>query len=389
MSYFALTQEQQDWQQRIAEIADREIAPHAEKTDRERRYPRESLNALREAGLWGLRVSREHGGLGADLVTTCIIVEEIARRCPSTAMCYKMHLEAAEAICRIPTATQVRNLIEPMGRGEVFATVAGSESWGNGDNWTSSRSFSSVKKVAGGYQLDDIRKSYVTSAGEATHYFFICRIGDEATVGQLSLLFVERDRIDWQILEPWEGLGLRGNGSSPVRFSGFVPEDNRIGNEHTAMRDVSQIFPPVMGLTYAAAYLGIGSGAYALACQEGNRRFASGSRRLDTPVNQRRMAELATRIEAAQTMLHAVAALFDSGRLPSMVPVMQAKIFCSETAVHATQEIMTMFGGTAFASRLPFERYFRDARAGLIMALANDAAYQDMAAMLYREDNTR
>ncbi len=389
MSYFPLTQEQQDWQQRIGDIADREIAPHADTVDKQRQYPRASLQALRQAGLWGLRVAKEHGGMGADLVTTCIIVEEIARRCPSTAMCYKMHLEAAEVICRLPTATQIRTIIEPMGRGEVFSTVAGSESWGNGDNWTSGRSFSSVTKVDGGYRLDGIRKSYVTSAGEATHYFFICRIGDEATSGQLSLLFVERDRIDWQILEPWEGLGLRGNGSSPMRFNGIVPEANRIGNEHTAMRDASQLFPPVMGLTYAAAYLGIGSGAYALACQQGNRRFASGSRRLDTPINQRRMAELATRIEAAQTMLHAVAASFDSGRLASMVPVMQAKIFCSETAVHATQEIMTMFGGTAFASRLPFERYFRDARAGLIMALANDAAYQDMAAMLYREEDAQ
>jgi alkylation response protein AidB-like acyl-CoA dehydrogenase len=75
--------------------------------------------------------------------------------------------------------------------------------------------------------------------------------------------------------------------------------------------------------------------------------------------------------------------------LASMVPVMQAKVLCSETAVHATQELMTMFGGTAFAGRLPFERYFRDARAGLIMALANDAAYQDIANMLYREEDAR
>ena len=226
----------------------------------------------------------------------------------------------------------------------------------------------------------------MTSAGEATHHFFICRIGEASSPSQLSLLFVERDRIDWEILEPWEGLGLRGNCSSPMRFSGFVPEAHRIGNEHTAMRDVGHLFPPFMGLTYAAAYLGVGSGAYEIACKEGNQRFASGSRRLDSPINQRRMAELSTRIEAAQTMLHAVAAAFDNGRLPSMVPVMQAKVFCSETAVHTTQELMTMFGGTAFAGRLLFERYFRDARAGMIMALANDAAYQDMASMLYRED---
>ena len=389
MTYFPLTQEQHDWKTRIADIADRDVAPHAEAADKNRRFPTESLQALKREGLWGLRVSKEHGGLGADLVTTCLIVEEIAKRCPSTAMCYKMHLEAAEVICRMPTAYQVQHIIEPMARGEVFSTVAGSESWGEGDNWTSSRSFSAVHKVDGGYQLEGVRKSYVTSAGEATHHFFICRIGADAAPGQLSLLFVERDQIDWEILESWDGLGLRGNGSSPVRFSGFVPEGNRIGNEHTAMRDASQMFPPVMGLTYAAAYLGIGSGAYEIACQEGNRRFASGSRRLDAPVNQRRMAELSIRIEAAQTMLHAVASSFDAGNLTSMAPVMQAKVFCSETATYATQELMTMFGGTAFASRLPFERYFRDARAGLIMALANDAAYQDIANMLYREDDTR
>jgi alkylation response protein AidB-like acyl-CoA dehydrogenase len=387
MTYFPLTQEQQDWQARAAAIADSDVAPHAEAVDKQRRYPTESLQALKRQGLWGLRVSKAHGGLGADLLTTCLIVEEIAKRCASTAMCYKMHLEASEVICRIPTAEQVRHIITPMARGEVFATVAGSESWGAGDNWTSARSFSAVRKVDGGYHLDGIRKSYVTSAGEATHHFFICRIGEASSPAQLSLLFVARDRIDWEILEPWEGLGLRGNCSSPMRFSGFVPEAHRIGNEHTAMRDVSHLFPPVMGLTYAAAYLGVGSGAYEIACQEGNRRFASGARRLDSPINQRRMAEFSTRIEAAQTMLHAVAAAFDNGRLPSMVPVMQAKVFCSETAVHVTQELMTMFGGTAFAGRLPFERYFRDARAGMIMALANDAAYQDIASMLYREDD--
>jgi alkylation response protein AidB-like acyl-CoA dehydrogenase len=362
MSYFLLTPEQRDWKEHIAEIAEQDIAPHAAEIDKARRYPTVSLNALKREGLWGLRVAKEHGGLGADLLTTCLIVEEIAKRCPSTAMCYKMHLEAAEVICRMPTDDQIQHIIEPIARGEVFATVAGSESWGNGDNWTSSRSFSAVQKVTGGYQLNGIRKSYVTSAGEATHHFLICRIGDDSTPDQLSLLFVERDQIDWEILEPWDGLRLRGNNSSPMRFSGFVPEGHRIGNEHTAMRDASQLFPPVMGLTYAAAYLGVGSGAYEMACQEGKRRFPSGARRLDAPMNQRRMAELSTQIEAAQTMLHAVASTFDAGHLTSMVPVMQAKVFCSEIAAHVTQELMTMFGGTAFASRLPFERYFRDAR---------------------------
>jgi alkylation response protein AidB-like acyl-CoA dehydrogenase len=371
-----LTEEQKKWQATAAAIAERELAPRAAETDAQSRYPTEQLDALRQAGFFGLRVSREHGGQGADLLTTALVVEELAKKCPSTAMCYKMHLEAAEVICRRPTQDQVERFVKPMARGEVFTTVAGSETWTDGDNWTSTRNFSPVRKVDDGYEIKNVRKSYVTSAGHASHFFFLCRIGDETPASSTSLLFVERDKIDARILEPWSGLGLRGNDSSPVLFNGVVPEGNRIGAEHTAMADAAPIFPPVLGVTYAAAYLGIGSGALDLAVEEGNRRFGDGSRRLDAPVNQRRIAELSTRVEAAQTLLHAVAATFDRGELTSIRPVLQAKVFCSETAAHVTQELMTMFGGTAFARRLPFERYFRDARAGLIMALPNDGAYE-------------
>jgi len=386
MTYFPLTPEQARWKAAAAEIAERELAPRAADTDEQGKYPSEQLDALRQAGFWGLRASKEHGGAGADLVSTALVVEELAKKCPSTAMCYKMHLEASEVICRVPTPDQVERFVKPLARGEVFATVAGSETWTDGDNWTSVRNFSPVTKVDGGYEISNVRKSYVTSAGHATHFFFLCRIGADQPPANTSLLFVERNQVEARILEPWSGLGLRGNESSPMLFNGFVPEANRIGAEQTAMADAAPLFPPVLGVTYAAAYLGIGSGALELAVQEGNRRFADGSRRLDSGLNQRRIAELSTRIEAAQTMLHSVAATFDRGELKSMVPVLQAKVFCSETAVHVTQELMTMFGGTAFARRLPFERYFRDARAGLIMALPNDGTYETIGTSFLTKD---
>src|SRR5437667_8268675 len=324
MSYFPLTDDQGEWKERVTALAAKEIGPKAGDTDRNRAYPAESIDALRCEGLLGLRLSKEHGGLGAGLLTTCLVVEEIAKKCPSTAMCFKMHLEASEVISRIATPDQVERFLRPMGRGEVLATVAGSETWGEGDNWTSVRRFSPVARAGGGYRIDNVRKSYVTSAGHATHFFFLCRVGEDAPLGDISLLFVERDAIELEVLEPWEGLGLRGNESSPVRFNGFVPEANRIGPEHSAMREVTSIFQPVLGLTYAAAYLGIGSGALEAALPEANKKFADGSRRLDSAANQRRVSELATRIEAAQTLLHAVAHSFDTGRLTSVLPVLQA-----------------------------------------------------------------
>ena len=166
MSFFPLTKEQQTWKDRAAGIAERVLAPNAERVDRDRSYPQKSLDALKAEGLLGLRVSEEHGGLGKDLLTTCLIVEELAKKCSSTAMCYKMHIEASEVISRIPTDEQVERFIKPMAKGEVFATVAGSETWTTEDNWTSSRAFSPVQKVDGGYQINGSRKSYVTSAAK-------------------------------------------------------------------------------------------------------------------------------------------------------------------------------------------------------------------------------
>ena len=98
------------------------------------------------------------------------------------------------------------------------------------------------------------------------------------------------------------------------------------------------------------------------------------------------MAELSAQLEAARALLHAAASMADQGRATAPLPYIQAKVLCSEAAVHVTQELMTMFGGTAFAGRLPFERYFRDARAGMVMGFANDQAYQNIAGILFPED---
>ena len=86
MSYFPLTKHQLDWQERAREIADKELAHRAAEVDRLGQFPKDSLDALRKEGLWGLRVDKEHGGLGEDMVTTCVIVEELSKKCPSMGM---------------------------------------------------------------------------------------------------------------------------------------------------------------------------------------------------------------------------------------------------------------------------------------------------------------
>lgn len=388
MSYFPLTREQQDWQERVADLATREIGPRAAEYDAQGKFPQESLNALRDAGLWALRASKEHGGQGADLLTTCLVVEEISKKCPSTAMCYKMHLEATDILNLIPTPYQVEQFVKPLARGEVFATIAGGETGGpTGNDWhPSSMEPSYFQRANGNIVIKNVRKSYVTSAGHATHYTMFCRVEGVHTEGPPDLLVVPSDSVDWQVVGEWHGLGMRGNCSSPMTFNGSVPEGNLLGADQPTATLWGKYLLPALVLTYGAAYLGIASGAYELACEEGAKRFPSGSRRIDSPINQRRMAELSAQIEAARALLHAAACATDQGRATSPLPFLQAKVLCSEAAVRTTQELMTMFGGTAFAGRLPFERYLRDARAGMVMGVANDAAYQQIGGILFPED---
>ncbi len=385
MSYLPLTEQQQQLKALAAQLASAELEPRAADTDRTGSFPRSSLDGLKASGLWGLRVPKQYGGLDADLVSTCLVVEELAKKCASTAMCYKMHVEAAELISKMPTDYQAETFVKKIAAGEILCTVAGGETSGRGGDWVPGMVLSAVEKGSDGYIIDNVRKSYVTSAGQASHYFMLCRVGAETKGHQLTALFIEADKIDWETLEDWHGLGMRGNNSMPIRFNGVVPEQNRIGEEGAALKYLGAVMMPVVALTYGAAYLGVASGAYELAMVEAAKVHPSGARRLDSPINQRRMAELSAKIEAARALLHVAAAAGDAGQVTAPLPYLQAKVSCSEVAVLVTQELMTMFGGTAFAARLPFERYFRDARAGMIMGLANDDAYQTIYSMLFPE----
>ena len=99
--YFSLTDQQQNFLSQAQDLARTHLEPHAAEVDRQPRYPHENFAALREAGLMGMTVKPEHGGLGADIVSVVLVVETLAQACASTAMCFKMHLEAIQVLTRL------------------------------------------------------------------------------------------------------------------------------------------------------------------------------------------------------------------------------------------------------------------------------------------------
>ena len=380
MTYFGLSTHHTDWRDKARKVAQRELAPRAEAIDREGRYPIESMDAFRKMGWLGLRVSKEHGGLGENLLTTMLVVEELAKVCPSTAMCFKMHFEGAELVSRIPTEDQVKRFVEPIARGELLCTIAGSESK-SGGAWNPAASVSAVERVDGGYHIPDVYKGYVTSAGYADLYYFSCRLGADAPPESRSSLLVEAGKIDAKVVEPWDGLGMRGNASSPIIFSGFVPEANRIGQDGQTNAQ-SLLMPVVLG-TYAAVYLGVAEGAYAALSEFVTEEGLGGQRRVDGEVILRRMAELDIEIQRTQAFLYSVAQAYDEERQPPIAAFFEAKVAASITVGRVTTDAMTTGGGTAYAKRLPFERYLRDGRAAMVMGFADDPAFLAIGRALF------
>jgi isovaleryl-CoA dehydrogenase len=379
--YFPLTEQQQRLLSLAQDLAHSQLEPRAAEVDHQPCFPRENFAALREAGLMGMTVKPEHGGLGADILSVVLVVEALAQACPSTSMCFKMHLEAIQALTRLATPDQVERLLRPIARGEKLATVAGSEP-GSGSQ-TGTALTSSATKVGPDYAVENVQKSFVTSANEADLFFFLTRHDPSCPPHVGTAFMVERDKIDCSVLYPWDGLGMRGNGSSPMTFSGKISEANRIVGEGGLARDVFPVLFPFVCTSYAAVFLGVAQGAFEVVCQHVKaRRFeGSGKTLAEIETIQRYIAEMKLSLDRTRALLHHAAILADQGHLEDMTVFFEAMVAADETALEVTSTAMTVGGGMAFAKRNALERYLRDARAGTVMGPTDDICKLTVARM--------
>lgn len=384
MPYLPLTAAQQDWLDRADALANDVLAPAAAETDRSATFPRAQLAALQDAGFMGLRADAAHGGAGEGLLTTCLVTEALAKACPSTALIYKMHLESIEVICRAPTDEQARDLLPRLVSGELLSTVAGSETGHQGGAWADAPK-AAVTPVDGGYNVANVQKAFVTAAGIAGSYFFMGTVRPEGEKPRQLTFQILSDDLAWTIDEPWDGLGMRGNNSSPMTFNGFIP-DGRLVNPDNKRVD---FFPVVLG-TYAATYLGIAAGCYdRLVSHIAGATLADGRRMGEVDAIANRVAIAKVEIERSRALLHAACAAFDAGVSRGAQPFFESKVACDQVGVFVTAEAMTLGGGNAFAKRLPFERYFRDARAGMVMGLAHDIAIGNIGRMIFPKEKAK
>jgi len=239
---------------KVRSVCSEFVAPLAAETDRERTFPRRQLEALGKAGLLGLNVSPEHGGLGLGFLGMARVVEEIAASCASTAMVYVMHLSGLSVISARPTPSRVEEFLRPAAAGRHLSTLAFSER-GSGAHFYAPVSV--PERQNGGFLLN-AEKSFVTSAGEADSYVVSSLQSSPRTPLDSSLYVVRKSAAGLTVSGRWEGLGLRGNASAPMSLERVkIPATDLIGEEGDGLNLMMKHCVPAFHVGISAVNLGI------------------------------------------------------------------------------------------------------------------------------------
>lgn len=347
----------------IAEV----IAPAAIRVDQEGSFPAPGLDALRRSGLLGLISAKEVGGRGEGHRAAARVVEQLALVCPSTAMVLCMHYCAAAVI----EAFGPVELRQAVARGEHVSTLAFSEAGSRSHFWAPV----STARISGEQVFLSARKSWVTSAGHADSYVW----SSQAAGGEGSTIWwVPSDAAGLEVAAPFNGLGLRGNASSPVTAEAVaLPLGHRLGSDGQGFAIMMQVVLPYFCLMNAAVSVGISEAATrAAAAHCAGTSFQHLATALsELPTIRAYLARMRVKTDAARALLDESLAALEAGSPRTMLRVLEVKAFGAETSTEVTELAMRVCGGAAYRKEVGVERFFRDARAATVMAPTTDMLY--------------
>jgi alkylation response protein AidB-like acyl-CoA dehydrogenase len=332
-------------------------------------FPAEVIEAMGRDGMLGLVSATEVGGKGEGLTAAAHVVERLARECGSTAMVVCMHY-CGTAVIEQLGPREVRTAIAG---GRHLTTLAFSELGSRSQFWapvgTARRDGDHVRLTA--------RKSWVTSARHADSYVWSSKpvAGDEAS----TLWLVPRTTPGVRVADAlFDGLGLRGNDSSPVTAEDArLPAAARLGDDGGGFGVMMGTVLPWFNVLTAAVSAGLMEAAVTKsAAHVGATKFEhAGSAIADLPTVRAYIARMRISTDQIKTLLADTIAAIGASRADTMLRVLESKAAAGESAAQVTDLAMRVCGGAAFRKEVGVERVFRDSRAALVMGPTTDVLY--------------
>jgi alkylation response protein AidB-like acyl-CoA dehydrogenase len=362
-----------------AELGRTRFAGRAARHDREASFPFENFDDLRGAGLLGLCVPAEHGGLGADFETYALVVAELGRHCGATALCFNMHASACLVsgivADRLEMSAQQR-VEHQRHRAEHYASIVDggklhSQPFSEGGAAAAGKAAwaTLARRVDGGYRIQG-RKIFASLSGAADYYGVLCTLDHPgATLRDALYLAVPADAAGVSICGDWDPLGMRGTVSRNLLLDDvFVPDNARLLPEGLYFQ-ATQRFPHMFA-TLAPTYMGIAQAAYdfTVAYLRAELPGMSPVKRRMYPTKQIAVAEMRVKLEQTRALF------LQSAREARVDPdddTRQRLYAAQYTVMENANLICTMAlrtcGGQSMLKSMPLERLYRDSRCGSLM----------------------
>ncbi len=352
----------------LDEIITSTLAPLAQKTDAEGRFPREVITALGQSGLSGLVSATIVGGQGKGLREASEVVSRIAQTCPSTAMVVCMHYCATSVLEQFGP-DEVRKAVA---QGNHLSTLAFSEAESRSHFWAPV----STARADGTQVILDARKSWITSAFEADSYVWSSK--PLVAEGASTLWLVNTKLAGLSQPGKFDGLGLRGNASTPITAQGVrIDASDRLGEDGKGFDVMMGVVLPWFSVLSASCSVGLMEGALSRAIGHvgQTKHMHLGSSLADLPTIRAYLARARIKTDMTQALLDDTLTAITTNRADTMLRVLEVKAAAAETALEVTDIAMRACGGAAFRKEAGIERLFRDARAASVMAPTSDVLY--------------
>ncbi len=355
---FRLSEEQGLLRRTVREFAEGEIRPHVMAWDEAQQFPMELLPKLAALGLTGVQFAEEYGGAGLSAVDYCICIEELARVCPAIALSVAAHNGLCSAhLAAFGNDEQKRRFLPRLVRGEVLGAWGLTES-GAGSDAAGMRT--TAVHQGDGWLLNGA-KTFITH-GRIGGIMVVIAVTDRAKGHRgISAFVVERGTPGMTAGKKEDKLGMRASDTSEVIFENCrVPADQLLGDEGQGFINTLQVLDAGR-IGIAALSVGLAQGAFEAARDYAKERRQFGQPIADFQAIQWKLADNATRIEAARLLTYRAAHLRDQGVRTTRESSM-AKLFASEIAVKAADDGVQIHGGYGFVKDYPAEKYFRDVK---------------------------
>jgi butyryl-CoA dehydrogenase len=353
---FDLSSEHRAFRKVVREFAEAEIAPHAEEWDREHHFPLDVVRAMGELGLFGLPFPEEYGGMGADLLTLCIAIEELGRVDQSLGITLEAAVGlGAGPIYRFGTEEQKREWLPDLAAGRALAAFgltepdAGSDAGGtrtraelDGDEW-----------VING------TKAFITNSG--TEITSLITVTARTGPGEISAIVVPAGTPGLTVEPAYRKMGWRASDTHEVRLEDCrVPAGNLLGERGRGFHQFLRILDEGR-VAIAALAVGLIQG-----CLDESVAYAGQREAFGKPIGAHqaiafKCADMAVDADAARLLTYRAARLRDRGERFTREAAV-AKLFASEAAMRAAREATQVFGGYGFVDETPVSRFYRDAK---------------------------